>query len=808
MKGINHMKRQIRMCQRAFGATAVVTATVRALAFISFLSIPASPVYSAHYYVAPNGKDENRGSIEAPFRTIQRAADTMQPGDACYVRGGTYREWVKPPRGGDLEERRIVYKAYPGETPIVKGSERIATWKKKPGGSTLTAEIPDTFFGAFNPYVEMLRMGREKPKHHLGDVYLDGKSLHEFTAWSVSRRDGVTTIECDFGAANPNERIAEIAVRQSVFRPVKPNAAHYVTIDGFILQHAATPLAEFGPSLEGLLSPWGGTHWIVQNCRISDAMCCGITLTMVTKEPYGALPGVPRDDHIVRHNVIERCGQCAINGETFGSVIEGNLLQHINYREYIHYYEAAAIKLHYSVDTLIKGNIFRHLRSKSEGMGAIWMDCGCQNNRVTGNLIYELGNVNENIYFENNHGPNLVDNNIVMGQRIRAWSDYTCYIHNLFVGTSMLGQKGRGTAVWYPHTKWFIPGDGGQWGFNFADLAGSISFNNIFVDGTNNGAQRRSDFNVFYGKVEKSEASKRGSISVSPFVPTVSVVDDPGDPQGAVISCRFDEAPRSAPCPLITGDFIGVHPIAQQRLEDRDSNPIVVDRDFLGNLRDKAHPVAGPFEVRDGELHTFRISAGPGKAELPTRAPLPNRLTIAIAATADDAEEQGPQGEVRLDGKTLGLGSGGGDTDTNRLTGLRFANVFIPRGASIESAHVQFIAAATGDAEAALTIRGLATDDVAPFKAEPRGLSARPTSIASISWKPQAWKQHDGGSGQRTPDMREIVQELVDGKGWSSGNAMGIVVTGTGGRVAEGYADEESPRSELRILWTPSSHPE
>ena len=196
MKGINHMKRQIRMSQRAFGATAVVTATVRALAFISLLSIPASPVYSGHYYVAPNGKDENRGSIEAPFRTIQKAADVMQAGDTCYVRGGTYRERIIPPRGGDSEDRRIVYQAYPGETPVIKGSERITTWNKS-GGSVWTVEIPDQFFASFNPYTTVLPSEETTGKHHLGDVFLDGNAMNEFTVWNTSHSDGVTTISCD-----------------------------------------------------------------------------------------------------------------------------------------------------------------------------------------------------------------------------------------------------------------------------------------------------------------------------------------------------------------------------------------------------------------------------------------------------------------------------------------------------------------------------------------------------------------------------------------------------------------------------------
>jgi hypothetical protein len=42
------------------------------------------------YYVAPNGTDKNPGTCEQPFATMQKAADTVQPGDTVIVRDGTY----------------------------------------------------------------------------------------------------------------------------------------------------------------------------------------------------------------------------------------------------------------------------------------------------------------------------------------------------------------------------------------------------------------------------------------------------------------------------------------------------------------------------------------------------------------------------------------------------------------------------------------------------------------------------------------------------------------------------------------------
>jgi hypothetical protein len=78
---------------------------------------------STEFHVATNGNDSNPGTLAAPLRTIQRAADLAQPGDTVTVHEGVYRERVNPPRGGHSDAIRIVYQAAPGEKVVIKGSE-------------------------------------------------------------------------------------------------------------------------------------------------------------------------------------------------------------------------------------------------------------------------------------------------------------------------------------------------------------------------------------------------------------------------------------------------------------------------------------------------------------------------------------------------------------------------------------------------------------------------------------------------------------------------------------------------------------
>ncbi len=74
------------------------------------------------YYVAPNGDDENSGTISQPWLTIQHAADTLVAGDTVLIRNGVYNEQVITVRGGNATGGYIVFSAYPGETPVIDGT--------------------------------------------------------------------------------------------------------------------------------------------------------------------------------------------------------------------------------------------------------------------------------------------------------------------------------------------------------------------------------------------------------------------------------------------------------------------------------------------------------------------------------------------------------------------------------------------------------------------------------------------------------------------------------------------------------------
>ena len=59
--------------------------------------------FSKTYYVDnadPKADDNGPGTKTRPFRTINKAAQLLRPGERVVIASGTYRECVRPARGG------------------------------------------------------------------------------------------------------------------------------------------------------------------------------------------------------------------------------------------------------------------------------------------------------------------------------------------------------------------------------------------------------------------------------------------------------------------------------------------------------------------------------------------------------------------------------------------------------------------------------------------------------------------------------------------------------------------------------------
>ena len=388
----------------------------------------------------PAASDDNDGSAAHPFRTIGRAAAEAQPGDRVLIHAGLYRECVRPARGGTDPEHMISYEAFGDGEVIVSASEQVTEFIPSEGwmlfrgpepvekGNPRVWEHdldPDMFRG-YNPFcaVNILhdRLFIEYDKTDMtpylnrrGCVFCDGKPLKQVPLYNgMAAEENTYWVEANGqkvhfrlpGDADPRDHKIEITVREQCFAPAIP-FLNYIRVKGITFAHAATgaPVPQ-----RGAVSAYRGHHWIIEDCVVDWSNGVGID---VGNECWHH---THRPDEVIGCSVIRGCtirnaGVCGIAGLfAVRMLIENNVIEGTGWQRMELSWEAGGIKLHNSVDALIRNNVFRNTLRADH----LWLDCGNENNRITGNLFINGIEQREAIFIEcTRDGVNLIDNNII-----------------------------------------------------------------------------------------------------------------------------------------------------------------------------------------------------------------------------------------------------------------------------------------------------------------------------------------------------------------------------------------------------------
>jgi len=171
---------------------------------------------------------------------------------------------------------------------------------------------------------------------------------------------------------------------------------------------------------------------------------------------------------------------------------------------------------------------------------------------------------------------------------------------------------------------------------------------------------------------------------------------------------------------------------------------------------------------------------------------------VRVSASSDDAEEKAT-GSVSLTSSDLELVFDG----SNQTVGMRFNGITIPQGATIANAYLQFQVDEVTTEATALTIQGEAVDNAATFMTAKKSISSRPITTAAVSWSPAPWTTvGQAGPDQQTPNLAPVVEEIVSRSGWTSGNSLVIIITGTGKRTAESYNGVPAAAPLLHVEYT------
>ena len=618
------------------------------------------------YHVSPQGNDANDGSRTRMLKTISAAALQAQPGDVITVHAGVYRERINPPRGGESDEKRIVYQAAKGEKVAIKGSEVVRGWERVQA-DTWKATLPSSFFGKFNPYSDLIHGDWFSPKgrqHHTGAVYLNGDWLTEAAKleeamkpagntplWFGQVDTNTTTIWAQFKGVNPNEQLVEINVRQAVFYPKKPDI-NYLTVRGFTLRDAATPWAPPTAEQIGLIGTHWSKGWIIESNVISHSICSGIALGKYGDEwdnrarsAVGYVGTINRaltngwnkatiGHHIVRDNDISHCEQAGIVGSlgcSF-SIVTGNSIHDIHVRRLFSGAEMGGIKFHGAIDVEIRGN---HIYRTDRG---IWLDWMAQGARVTGNLLHDNGaggDAMQDLFLEVNHGPILVDNNILLSEHSH-WmqSEGIAYAHNLFTGTlnmanstASIAPDPRLTPYYKPHSTEMVALHGFKWGdvryynnlFEYDSkrrktcgckswycndkMIKTVGFD-LNIYGAKPALPVAADGNV-YLKDAPVYAQEKKALAKPEFDLKIKLVEKA---DGWYLELSADKDWRAERTrKLVTTALLGKAIIPNQAFANPDGSRVKLDTDYFGKKRNKKNPFPGPFELPTGGKQVLKV---------------------------------------------------------------------------------------------------------------------------------------------------------------------------------------------------------
>ena len=584
--------------------------------------------------VAGDGKDGNSGKKKAPLRTIQRAAELAQPGDVITVHAGIYRECVNPVRGGLSDKKRIVYQAAKGEKVVITGSEAVKGWAKIQD-DTWKVTIPNSFFGSFNPYSDLIHgdwFDANGRQHHTGAVYLNGewrveavkledvlKPVGGEPLWFGQVDKDNTTVWAQFKGVDPNEAAVEINVRQTVFTPEK-TGINYITVRGFDLRNGAPPWAPPTAKQMGIISALWCKGWIIEDNEISYSKCSGVALGKYGDEwdnraesAEGYVGTLNRaltngwnkatvGSHIVRNNHIHHCDQTGVVGSlgcSFSSVT-GNVIHDIHLTKLFGGAEMAGIKFHGAIDVTISRN---HIYRCGDVSG-IWLDWMGQGAQITGNLLHDNNGWAGDLFLEMQHGPLLVANNLFLSKaRIYMNSKGIAFVNNLI--TSPVAQEhhdGRLTPFHKPHTTEVA-------GLQDAKNGDQRFYNNVIVApasliGLDNAMLPCfAAGNVFIKGAQPSKFDVEALLK--PDFDAGLKLTEKAD--GWYLSIRQDKGWSSeVKRKLVTTELLGKAAVPNLPYEEFDGSALNINTDYFGKKRDKMNPFPGPFATAgEGEFKVW-----------------------------------------------------------------------------------------------------------------------------------------------------------------------------------------------------------
>lgn len=165
---------------------------------------------------------------------------------------------------------------------------------------------------------------------------------------------------------------------------------------------------------------------------------------------------------------------------------------------------------------------------------------------------------------------------------------------------------------------------------------------------------------------------------------------------------------------------------------------------------------------------------------------------FAVATGNDDAVENAKTGFVTVNYKST-------YPSMHYLIGYRFSNVNIPWGAAIRSAVLYQWCAGYETRKTVFTYRGEASRSPASFAKSRYNLSARNLTDAAVAGVTWPWEKR---AFNPSPDLKSVVQEIVNLPGWTPGSPLCLVVDAVNTSSIDHYERLPSHSAILEIVYS------
>lgn len=301
--------------------------TFLALCWLSIMLAWTHPMCAATYYVAPDGQDSHPGSEVRPWRSIQYAADRVQPGDTVRIRAGNYYvgSGLYFRRAGTTDEP-IVYRAH-GDGPVrITNSTVLSGPWKKVERDIYAAPVSKGVQCAFDGDEPLAPPGPHGFKGDTIEKMIPGSFLVDEQTLYVRLADG----------ADPSGR----TIRAAPYHAISFYENHYNVFDGLTVEYTYNAFKRQRDTTH---------HIAIRNCTIRCIRSQGI-------QP------VPKDC-IIERNLFQKIGTTkflhGIYCSTSNTIIRHNVFEEI---------AGAAIHLYpKGGGSEVYGNVFRKPRKMADG---------------------------------------------------------------------------------------------------------------------------------------------------------------------------------------------------------------------------------------------------------------------------------------------------------------------------------------------------------------------------------------------------------------------------------------------------------